>query len=146
MVTPGDGDYVPDVSDEPTSAVNEPSKPWMSWTLLALNIAIWLAIGDKSTDFSFYTKRALLAAVYSATLLYWLNDKSDGQAASWAFLDRRIGEVMKIPQIKGQLRSMFDRLPNPLGLFAKAAGPLTAAPGATGALPAGMRPRRRRRT
>jgi len=108
--------------------------------------AIWLAIGDKSTDFSFYTKRALLAAVYSATFLYWLNDKSDGQAASWAFLDRRIGEVMKIPQIKGQIRSVFDRLPNPLGLFARAAGPLTAAPGATGALPAGMRPRRRRRT
>ena len=108
--------------------------------------AIWLAIGDKSTDFSFYTKRALLAAVYSATLLYWLNDKSDGQAATWAFLDRRIGEVMKIPQIKGQFRAMFDRLPNPLGLFSKAVGPLAAGPGTSGALPAGMRPRRRRRT
>lgn len=104
--------------------------------------AIWLAIGDKSTDFSFYTKRALLAAVYSTTLLYWLNDKSEGQAASWQFLDRRIGEVMKIPQIKGQVKAMFDRLPNPLGLFTSGTSPL--APGGAG-LPLGMRPRRRRR-
>ena len=103
--------------------------------------AIWLAIGDKSTDFSFYTKRALLAAVYSTTLLYWLNDKSEGQSATWQFLDRRIADVMKIPQIKGQIRAMFDQLPNPLGLFSQGAGPLAKA----GALPLGMRPRRRRR-
>lgn len=100
--------------------------------------AIWVAIGDKSTDFSFYTKRALLAAVYSATLLYWLNDKSEGHTASWQFLDRRINEVMKIPQIKGQLRAVFDRLPNPRNLFAKGAGQLHAGP-----LHAGSRRRRR---
>lgn len=105
--------------------------------------AIWLAIGDKSTDFSFYTKRALLAAVYSTTLLYWLGDKSEGQAASWQFLDRRIGEVMKIPQIKGQMQAMFGRLPNPLSLFTAGTSPL--APGGAG-LPLGMKPRRRRRS
>lgn len=104
--------------------------------------AIWLAVGDKSTDFSFYTKRALLAAVYSTTLLYWLNDKSDGQAASWQFLDRRIADVMKIPQIKGQLKAMVDRLPNPLSLFTSGTNPLA---GGAATLPLGMRPRRRRR-
>jgi len=100
--------------------------------------AIWVAIGDKSTDFSFYTKRALLAAVYSATLLYWLGDKSEGQSATWQFLERRIAEVMKIPQVKGQLRALFDRLPNPVTLFSQGAGSMR--PG-----PLGMRPRRRRR-
>ena len=40
--------------------------------------AIWYAIGDRSTDFSFYTKRALLAAVYGSTLLCWLSDDSRG--------------------------------------------------------------------
>jgi ubiquinone biosynthesis protein COQ9 len=102
--------------------------------------AIWLAVGDKSTDFSFYTKRAILAAVYSATLLYWLNDKSDGHAATWAFLDRRIDEVMKIPQVKGQMRAALGRLPNPLHFLQRGAGPAGGE-----ALPLGMRPRRRRR-
>ncbi|MDY0870807.1 COQ9 family protein [Dongia rigui] len=103
--------------------------------------AIWHAIGDKSTDFSFYTKRAILAGVYSATLLYWLNDKSENHAASWAFLDRRIDEVMKIPAVKGRLKSVFDRLPNPLHLLQQGAGQ----PGSREGLPLGMRPRRRRR-
>ena len=98
--------------------------------------AIWHAVGDKSTDFSFYTKRAILAGVYSATLLYWLNDKSEGHAASWAFLERRLDEVMKIPQVKGQLQGLIARLPNPLHLLQQRSGEK---------LPLGMRPRRRRR-
>ena len=58
--------------------------------------AIWYAAGDNSTDYNFYSKRLLLAGVYSSTLLYWLNDKSEGRAASWAFLERRIAEVLRI--------------------------------------------------
>ncbi|HUW80303.1 MAG TPA: COQ9 family protein, partial [Acidocella sp.] len=38
--------------------------------------AVWHAAGDMSADFSWYTKRGILAAVFSATLLYWLNDHS----------------------------------------------------------------------
>ncbi len=58
--------------------------------------AIWYAAGDTATDYNFYTKRALLAGVYSSTLLFWLNDKSEDFVATWAFLDRRIGEVLKV--------------------------------------------------
>jgi ubiquinone biosynthesis protein COQ9 len=58
--------------------------------------AIWYAAGDRSTDYNFYTKRALLSGVYSSTLLFWLNDKSEDFTASWSFLDRRIGEVLKV--------------------------------------------------
>lgn len=105
--------------------------------------AIWYAIGDKSTDFSFYTKRAILAGVYSATLLYWLHDKSENHAASWAFLERRIDEVMKIPAVKGRLKSVFERLPNPLHLLQRDKGGVGASGGES--LPLGMRPRRRRR-
>ena len=67
--------------------------------------AMWYAAGDTSTDFNFYTKRATLAGVYSSTLLYWLNDRSDGAEATWAFLDRRIDDVMKIEKLKSQVRS-----------------------------------------
>ena len=57
---------------------------------------IWFAVGDKTTDFGFYTKRALLAGVYLSTLLYWLNDGSEDTQATWGFLDRRIADVMRI--------------------------------------------------
>ena len=51
--------------------------------------AIWRAAGDRSVDFNFYTKRGLLAAVYGATVLYWLDDRSEGNKATLDFLDRR---------------------------------------------------------
>ena len=67
--------------------------------------AMWYAAGDASTDFSFYTKRATLAGVYSSTLLYWLNDRSPGSEATWGFLDRRIDDVMRIEKLKSQVKS-----------------------------------------
>lgn len=67
--------------------------------------AIWYAAGDTSTDFNFYTKRATLAGVYSSTLLYWLNDRSDGNEATWGFLDRRIDNVMQFEKWKANLNS-----------------------------------------
>jgi ubiquinone biosynthesis protein COQ9 len=76
--------------------------------------AIWYAAGDKATDYNFYTKRALLAGVYSSTLLYWLNDKSEGFAATWAFLDRRIGEVLKVAGQLGKGVSAAMSLPERL--------------------------------
>ena len=67
--------------------------------------AIWYAAGDTSTDFNFYTKRATLAGVFSSTLLYWLNDRSEGNAATWSFLDRRIDDVMRFEKWKAEVRS-----------------------------------------
>lgn len=78
--------------------------------------AIWKAAGDRSTDYNFYTKRGLLAGVYMSTLLYWLNDHSQDRADSWAFLDRRIGDVMRVPKATGRLKALAQRLPNPARL------------------------------
>jgi ubiquinone biosynthesis protein COQ9 len=69
---------------------------------------IWHEIGDTSTDFNFYTKRLLLAAVYSSTLLYWLDDKSQGFSGTWDFLDRRIEDVMKIEKIKHTIKTALS--------------------------------------
>ncbi|WP_343559286.1 COQ9 family protein [Kiloniella sp. b19] len=57
---------------------------------------IWVAAGDRSNDYNFYSKRMLLAGVYSSTLLYWLEDGSEGYEKSWAFLDRRIANVLRV--------------------------------------------------
>lgn len=76
--------------------------------------AIWYAAGDTATDFNFYTKRALLAGVYASTVVYWLQDHSEGAEASWAFLDRRIAEVMRVPRAMARIRGAASCLPNPL--------------------------------
>ncbi len=70
--------------------------------------AIWYAAGDNSTDFNFYSKRLLLAGVYSSTLLYWLDDQTPGQSATWDFLDRRIEDVMKIEKGKQRVRTWLS--------------------------------------
>ena len=57
---------------------------------------IWHAAGDTSTDTSWYTKRALLAGVYSATELYMLTDYSPDYADTWESLDRRLADVMRL--------------------------------------------------
>lgn len=82
--------------------------------------AIWYAAGDKATDFNFYTKRVLLAGVYSATLLVWLDDKSEDFSVTRAFLLRRIDNVMQIQKARGKLETLAERLPNPLRLFKRA--------------------------
>lgn len=75
--------------------------------------AIWYAAGDRSTDFNYYTKRGLLAAVYAATLLFWLDDRSEGFGDSWAFLERRIEDVMAVPKLTRRIGEALDRLPRP---------------------------------
>ena len=67
--------------------------------------AIWYAAGDTSTDFNFYTKRATLGGVFSSTLLYWVHDRSEGNEATWGFLDRRIDDVMRFEKLKSDLTS-----------------------------------------
>jgi ubiquinone biosynthesis protein COQ9 len=62
--------------------------------------AIWYAAGDQATDFSFYTKRGTLAAIYAATTLYWLDDRSPHFAATDAFLDRRLGDIKRLPRLR----------------------------------------------
>ncbi len=73
---------------------------------------MWKAAGDTSTDHNWYTKRATLSAVYSAVLLFWLSDDSDGFEETWAFLDRRIEDVMKIEKAKFSIRETCDKMPS----------------------------------
>lgn len=74
--------------------------------------AIWRAAGDTSTDFNFYTKRAILAGVYSATLVRWFNDDSADETPTEDFLARRIEDVMRFEKLKAQIRERAKHLPS----------------------------------
>ncbi|WP_428028091.1 COQ9 family protein [Altererythrobacter sp.] len=65
--------------------------------------AMWRLAGDNSTDYNHYTKRAILASIYAATLAVFVDDQSEGKQASYEFLDRRIEGVMKFEKAKARL-------------------------------------------
>jgi ubiquinone biosynthesis protein COQ9 len=66
--------------------------------------AIWNQLDDTSDDINWYTKRATLSAVYSATLLFWLGDDSLDSQQTWDFLDRRIDNVMQFEKAKARAK------------------------------------------
>ena len=78
---------------------------------------IWYAAGDSATDFSFYTKRATLAGIYGAALLYWLDDRSLDFAETGAFIDRRLDDLKRFGEARQRLDAALQRLPNPLRLL-----------------------------
>ncbi len=74
--------------------------------------AMWRAVGDQSTDFNFYTKRAILAGVYSATLMRWFGDQTADETATDAFLRDRIENVMQFEKFKAHVKEGLSRLPS----------------------------------
>ncbi|MDR3526870.1 MAG: COQ9 family protein [Rhizomicrobium sp.] len=65
---------------------------------------IWRAAGDRSTDFNFYSKRAILAAVLSSTMVAWFGDDSDDERHTAAFLDARIDNVLAYEKLKARFK------------------------------------------
>lgn len=72
--------------------------------------SIWHAAGERATDFSWYTKRASLAAIYAATLLYWLTDQSEEDEATLAFLDRRLAGLAAFGRLRRNVSSACGRV------------------------------------
>ncbi len=70
--------------------------------------SMWRAAGQRDTDFSFYTKRGTLAAVYSATMLAWLADKNSNLDKTVGFLDRRLADVARIPRLTRPMRRFMS--------------------------------------
>lgn len=71
---------------------------------------IWFLAGDTSTDYNYYTKRALLAIVYSSTLLYWLDDNSENYKSSKRFLRDKIKNIGNINKWKASASNFFQEL------------------------------------
>lgn len=69
---------------------------------------MWRLAGDNATDYNHYTKRAMLGGIYAATIAVFLNDESEGQAETRAFLGRRIENIMQFEKAKAKLAGRKD--------------------------------------
>jgi ubiquinone biosynthesis protein COQ9 len=75
---------------------------------------VWQAVGlpdGADRGVGFYSRRATLAGVLTATFLYWLEDSSADCADSWAFLDRRIEDVMRLGRVTSRVSDVVGRMP-----------------------------------
>ncbi|KAF2819536.1 ubiquinone biosynthesis protein COQ9 [Ophiobolus disseminans] len=64
---------------------------------------IWFLAGDQSVDSSWYTKRATLSTIYSATEVYMTQDKSADFVETEQFLDNRLADLTKVGGFIGAL-------------------------------------------
>lgn len=71
--------------------------------------AMWRLAGDTATDFNHYSKRTILSGVYGSTIMAWMDDESEDEAETIAFLDRRLGNVAQFEKFKKKLRGDPDR-------------------------------------
>lgn len=61
--------------------------------LNALSDEIWYLASDTAVDFSWYSKRLSLAAVYASTEMFMTTDRSKDFCDTEEFLDRRLKDV-----------------------------------------------------
>lgn len=74
---------------------------------------IWYLVGDKSTDYNFYSKRILLEYVYASSLLYWLSDDSKNYIETKVFIRKKLQEVSKVGKWKIAANNFVRHLCNP---------------------------------
>lgn len=90
--------------------------PQLAWQT---SDAIWRGLGDKSTDFNFYSKRGILTGVWTSTFARWLSDESEGEVATNSFLDARIDNVMQIEKAKAKVKDLDIDPTKPITWLAK---------------------------
>jgi ubiquinone biosynthesis protein COQ9 len=79
--------------------------------------AAWTAMGDRSRDGNWWSKRAVLAAVQASVALFALGDASEDGADTDAFIDRRVDDVMAFERWKARAGAnpLLRPLAAPLG-------------------------------
>uniref|UniRef100_A0A2K5VSB8 Ubiquinone biosynthesis protein n=2 Tax=Macaca TaxID=9539 RepID=A0A2K5VSB8_MACFA len=71
---------------------------------------MWHYAGDQSTDFNWYTRRAMLAGIYNTTELVMMQDSSPDFEDTWRFLENRINDAMNMGHTAKQVKSTGEAL------------------------------------
>jgi ubiquinone biosynthesis protein COQ9 len=69
--------------------------------------SIWRISGDTATDFNFYTKRTLLAGVYTSTIWKFLDDDSPNHTQTKEFLAARLAQVGSFGKKVSEFKKKF---------------------------------------
>lgn len=80
----------------PQNVARSAKRGWQTADLM------WRLAGDTATDYNHYTKRAILASIYAATVAVFVDDTSEDKADTRAFLERRIDGVMQFEKVKAK--------------------------------------------
>ena len=70
---------------------------------------IWFLSGDSSTDFNFYTKRIILAGIYTSTMIHFVNNKNIDKTID--FLNNQLKRVKYIPKFKNRIKDIVNIFP-----------------------------------
>ena len=70
---------------------------------------MWFLAGDNSTDFNFYSKRIILASVYTSIIIHFINN--DNMDETLILLNKLLRRVSKIPKIKNNISNFTKIIP-----------------------------------
>ena len=70
---------------------------------------IWFLSGDNSTDFNFYSKRAILGSIYTNTLMHFINNDNIDETIK--LLDNQLKQVSQIPKLKNKIKDSVSNIP-----------------------------------
>lgn len=73
--------------------------------LLRLSDKIWYLIGDKSTDYNYYTKRLILAKIIAKSFFKFTKDESENLEDTKELIDAEIEKVMQFEKIKAKIKN-----------------------------------------
>lgn len=71
---------------------------------------VWRMLEDKSTDFSYYTKRLSMSGIYSKAFLYSISDESPELENTRKFLKRTIDGLMKFHKLKSKVLNLLPNI------------------------------------
>ncbi|XP_025890144.1 ubiquinone biosynthesis protein COQ9, mitochondrial [Nothoprocta perdicaria] len=66
--------------------------------------------GDQSTDFNWYTRRAVLTGIYNTTELVMMQDSSPDFEDTWRFLENRVADAVNMDNTAKQVKSTGEAL------------------------------------
>ena len=80
---------------------------------------VWRALGDRSTDGNYYSKRTILSGVLASTYARWYADDAPDFEATKAFLDARIENIMQFERAKAKLKPAGAVMEDVIGFAAR---------------------------
>lgn len=70
---------------------------------------MWYLAADHSTDFNFYSKRAILASIYTGVMMHFVNNNNIDETIR--ILDLQLKRVSNIPRLKNRIKDMMKIFP-----------------------------------